>query len=116
VAPAAYTSVRPSIVPARACSGAMYAGVPTMVPRTVMGASPVSFATPKSTTLARKSPGPIGTRHTLSGFTSRWTMPARWGRGERVEHLGHEEAPELDRERALAPELLPEGTRPGAAP
>ena len=62
-----------------ACSGDMYAAVPSAVAGAVSVASPdcASRAIPKSTTLAaRRSPSPSSM--TLFGFTSRWMTPTSW--------------------------------------
>ena len=60
-----------------ACSGAMYAGVPSAMPIEVSAPVPVesatAFATPKSVTSAC-----LPENSTLSGFTSRCTMPWLW--------------------------------------
>jgi hypothetical protein len=68
----------------RACSGAMYAAVPTTAPAKVIGeaagddacstpgeAASDSLAKPKSSTLTP----PSGRIFTLAGLRSRWTMP-----------------------------------------
>ena len=119
-------SDRASASPPRICSGAMYAGVPTMVPTWVRswrvsastGASLSSncrFASPKSITLTC----PCSPNMTLDGFRSRWTMPracaacsasAIWmaiasasaTRDRALEHAGLERRPldELEHERA----------------
>ena len=61
-------SARGSIGSLRACSGAMYCGVPSS--RDV--ASPASAAIPKSVSLT----SPDHDSSTLRGVTSRWTMPS----------------------------------------
>src|SRR5262245_43305587 len=79
---AAYSSVAPSektsLAPdacrvSRACSGAMYAGVPTEPRVTVSWTRSAALATPKSITR-----GPSGETSTFDGFRSRCTSPARW--------------------------------------
>ena len=78
-------SARSSIeLASRACSGDMYAGVPSMLPVRVLCMSPplldTSFAIPKSriliTTGVRAEPSVA--RNRLSGLRSRWTMPRSW--------------------------------------
>ena len=74
VAPSEYTSLatdasRVSL----ACSGAMYAGVPTAPRAVVRPIRSAARATPKSITL-----GPSGATSTLDGFRSRCTSPAPW--------------------------------------
>ncbi len=64
------------MLPAVACSGAMYAGVPTVVPVAVRLGPPASesaFAMPKSAIFT--SPSAVTIR--FSGLMSRWTMPRR---------------------------------------
>ncbi len=79
---AAKSSVEPSektslaVVASRvsfACSGAMYAGVPTDPWVEVRWIRSAARATPKSMTL-----GPSGDTSTLDGFRSRCTSPASW--------------------------------------
>ncbi len=76
VAPSDQMSARPSIDShfARACSGAMNAGVPIWAPLRV-GCTSLDIsrrrAMPKSSTFT-SPPGPM---KTFSGFMSRWTMP-----------------------------------------
>ena len=85
--PHANWSVLPSTRCPRTCSGAMYAGVPANTlalidarrTASVMScpagsASSVRRAMPKSSTFTT----PSARTMTFSGFTSRWTMPARW--------------------------------------
>ncbi len=79
VAPTAQRSVRPSTSSqsARACSGAMKAGVPMLVPtRVALLAVDISrsLAIPKSSTFT----WPVRVRKTFSGFRSRWTIPFAW--------------------------------------
>ena len=57
----------------RACSGAMYAGVPSAPRVTVSWIRSAARATPKSITR-----GPSGETSTLDGFRSRCTSPALW--------------------------------------
>ena len=75
VAPSEYTSLAAEArLVSWACSGAMYAGVPT-APREA-GLSPIrsaARATPKSITF-----GPSGATSTFDGFRSRCTRPAPW--------------------------------------
>ena len=59
--------------PSRACSGAMYAGVPTVPCEVEMLMRSAARATPKSITR-----GPSGATSTLDGFRSRCTRPTRW--------------------------------------
>ncbi len=67
-------SVRASTRSPRACSGDMYAGVPTTAPVRVTASSPASSpptaarARPKSRSFTRR---PAPSSHTLPGFTSR---------------------------------------------
>ena len=74
MAPSAYTSLAAEAWwVSLACSGAMYAGVPT-APREVL--TPIrsaARATPKSITR-----GPSGATSTFDGFRSRWTSPTPW--------------------------------------
>src|SRR6516162_750876 len=56
-----------------ACSGAMYAGVPTAPRVTVSWIRSAALATPKSMTL-----GPSSDTRTLDGFRSLCTNPAPW--------------------------------------
>ena len=51
--------------------------------RSPRGAASVSFARPKSSTLTR----PSSVTMTLAGFRSRWTMPGRVRRGQRIRDL-----------------------------
>ena len=69
--PAENTSARASTSSPRACSGAMYAGVPAIV---MAGASRAARATPKSMTTTR----PARVIITFSGLKSRCTSPAAW--------------------------------------
>ena len=76
-------SVRASTSWPRACSGDMYAAVPTTIPASVFntvrvvsapassGAVGASLASPKSSTFTK----PSGRSMTFSGLMSRWTMP-----------------------------------------
>ncbi|CAM5664538.1 hypothetical protein SCYAM73S_01499 [Streptomyces cyaneofuscatus] len=57
----------------RACSGDMYAGVPTATLVMVRRVLETPDAMPKSMTR-----GPSSTTSTLEGFRSRWTSPAPW--------------------------------------
>ena len=57
----------------RACSGAMYAGVPSAPRVTVSWIRSAALATPKSITR-----GPSGETSTFEGFRSRCTSPAWW--------------------------------------
>ncbi len=73
-APKLKTSDRTSIGCPCACSGDIYAAVPTTVPssvRVVSGSVLVSFATPKSNSLAV----PSSVTRTFDGFRSRWRIP-----------------------------------------
>ena len=72
ITPAAYTSVRESVMPPVTCSGAMYATVPMIRPDRVFPAAACALASPKSTTLTR----PSAVSSTFSGLTSRCTIPA----------------------------------------
>ncbi len=75
--PSAKTSARASRTRALpACSGAMYAGVPTTVPLRVARIDVGSLARPKSTILACSSAPPA--RSTLPGLRSRWITPRAW--------------------------------------
>src|SRR6201990_34008 len=72
VAPSEDTSLATAASPvSRACSGAMYAGVPTAPRAVVRPIRSAARATPKSITL-----GPSGATSTLDGFRSRCTSPA----------------------------------------
>ncbi len=79
---AANTSIEPSektsLAPVTlresfACSGDMYAGVPTATLVIVKRVFDTPDAMPKSITR-----GPSSTTSTLEGFRSRWTSPAPW--------------------------------------
>jgi len=78
----AYRSARASTSPRPlACSGAMYAGVPTANPLCVISVSPASSAraTPKSVTSQR----PVGSsRRMLEGLMSRCTTPRAWAKAK----------------------------------
>ena len=69
--PAENTSARASTASPRACSGAMYAGVPEIVPTRRLAAA---RAMPKSMTTTR----PARVSITFSGLMSRCTRPAAW--------------------------------------
>jgi hypothetical protein len=72
--PTAYRSAAGPTSVASACSGAMYAGVPSVVPLIVNGFPPAScstLATPKSAILTP----PFEVTITFSGLRSRWTTP-----------------------------------------
>ncbi len=59
----------------RACSGAMYWGVPVIMPVAVMCAlASTILAMPKSARYTR----PESSSRTFWGFTSRWITPALW--------------------------------------
>jgi len=77
ITPHAYTSARASTCgSALTCSGAMYAGVPSVTPMEVSPVAPagpdslIALATPKSVTMA----APLDSS-TLSGLMSRCTTP-----------------------------------------
>ncbi len=80
VAPRLYTSVRRSIrwVSPRACSGAMYAGVPSVAPVAVRSGALSSRTSPKSITYGLRSPSAVSTTITLLGLRSRCTRPWLW--------------------------------------
>ncbi len=65
------TSAAGPAAPPAACSGDMYAAVPTMSPARVSSVWSAARAMPKS---IRR--GPSAASRTLLGFTSRWTTPA----------------------------------------
>ena len=69
--PSAHTSAGGPTSRPRACSGAMYAGVPTTDPVRVRSAASARLASPKSATFAV----PAASNSTLAGFRSRWTTP-----------------------------------------
>ena len=71
--PSAYTSVAGVSWCPSACSGAMYAGVPSTSPVRVAidSAPPMTFAMPKSETFS--VPVPVNRR--FSGLMSRWRIP-----------------------------------------
>ena len=74
MAPSAYTSLAAEAWwVSRACSGAMYAGVPTAPREVVTPIRSAARATPKSITR-----GPSGATSTFDGFRSRCTRPAPW--------------------------------------
>ena len=74
VAPSEYTSLATdAALVSLACSGAMYAGVPTAPRAVVRPIRSAARATPKSITR-----GPSGATSTLEGFRSRCTSPAPW--------------------------------------
>ena len=69
--------VSTSRLDAPACSGLMYAGVPTLVPVMVRRAAPspcAALAIPKSITLQTGAPSIVVTS-TFDGLMSRWMMP-----------------------------------------
>jgi hypothetical protein len=76
--PSAYRSARASIVGlARAISGAMYSGVPSVAPSMVRckaSAPPNGFASPKSSTFTKSQVCATWQIITFDGFRSRWTM------------------------------------------
>ena len=76
ITPIAHTSAPgpTNLAPPRACSGAMYAGVPMTAPVCVRSAPPPRLASPKSATFST----PAASRRTFPGFRSRWTMPSAW--------------------------------------
>ena len=72
--PRAHTSARGSAGCPRICSGAMYSGVPTIVPGTVSPWLSSSLTSPKSRILT----SPSRVRNRFAGLMSRWTRPAPW--------------------------------------
>ena len=72
-APSAYTSVRASAGRPSTCSGAMYSGVPIVMPGLVslQASDEVLRAMPKSRTLTKSVCPSRATRKTFSGFRSR---------------------------------------------
>ena len=70
-----------SIDDGSACSGDMYAGVPTTTPASArlwsVRSNSVALATPKSMTFGVGRPSTSVTR-TLPGFRSRWMIPFWW--------------------------------------
>ena len=88
VAPTAKTSLRSSVRHPSACSGDMYAGVPTMPPVSVKVASDSSCTRPKSIRTTCILPADNGAVVTmmLLGLTSRCTKPRRCTATKRVEH------------------------------
>ncbi len=74
VEPSEKTSLAPvTLRESRACSGDMYAGVPTATFVMVSRVLETPDAMPKSITR-----GPSSTTRTFDGFRSRWTRPAPW--------------------------------------
>lgn len=74
VEPSEKTSLAPvTLRESRACSGDMYAGVPTATLVIVSRVLETPDAMPKSMTR-----GPSSTTRTLDGLRSRWTRPAPW--------------------------------------
>ena len=74
VAPSEKRSDAGSNSPPWTCSGAMYAGLPMILPVDVSEPSSAVEAMPKSVRTTRRPPHSC----TLLGLTSRWTMPSRW--------------------------------------
>ncbi len=75
--PSAKTSARASTLGSpRACSGAMYPGVPMAAPVRVRADDRATRATPKSSTFTRSIEPP--SRKMLLGLTSRWSTPRAW--------------------------------------
>ena len=68
-------SARWSIGSPRACSGAMYSGVPATTPLCVRLASSAARARPKSVILTRSTPF---SSRMLAGLMSRWIRPWAW--------------------------------------
>ena len=68
-------SARRSIASPRACSGAMYSGVPAMIPLCEMLASSTARANPKSVIFTR--PVPPSSRM-FPGLMSRWMRSVAW--------------------------------------
>ncbi|KYF88234.1 hypothetical protein BE20_23555 [Sorangium cellulosum] len=68
----------------RACSGAMYCGVPSTTPVLVSSEPSASFAIPKSSSFGNQVPSRSAARKTLSGLRSRCVIPALRG----VERVG----------------------------
>ncbi len=65
-------SARLSTVPAMACSGAMYCGVPLIMPVAVRPGEPSTiFAMPKSARYTRSA----SSRRMFCGLMSRWMTP-----------------------------------------
>src|ERR1041384_5865886 len=64
-------------------SGDMYCGVPSNTPAAVLTAVPAenTLASPKSSTLTKSCSPSRAISMMLSGFRSRWMMPAAWGAG-----------------------------------
>lgn len=74
VEPSEKTSLAPlTLRESFACSGDMYAGVPTATFVMVRRVLETPLAMPKSITR-----GPSSTTRTFEGFRSRWTRPAPW--------------------------------------
>ena len=71
-APLAYQSAAGPMGRDAACSGAMYAAVPTTVSSLRSRDTLCSHTRPKSTSTTR----PSWVTSTLAGLTSRWTLPA----------------------------------------
>ena len=96
VAPSEYTSLATDASRvSRACSGAMYAGVPTAPRAVVRPIRSAARATPKSITR-----GPSGATSTLDGFRSRCTRPGPVDRGQRLGAPGRQPAHRAHRQRA----------------
>ena len=68
-------SARWSSASPRACSGAMYGGVPVTTPVCVTLASSIARASEKSVSLTRSTPF---SSRMLAGLTSRWISPWAW--------------------------------------
>ena len=79
MAPSPYTSHRRSsaAVSPRACSGAMYAGVPTTASALELCERSISRASPKSITHGLQAPSASRSTRTFPGLRSRCTMPRR---------------------------------------
>ena len=80
IIPKAKTSVahETELASPKACSGAMYAGVPSIMPVGVTSLPP-SWASPKSTTLTNSSSAPaFCSKKMFAGFKSRWSIGPGW--------------------------------------
>src|SRR6266567_6898631 len=120
-APKEKRSVRASSPFPFACSGDMYAIVPSAAPglvrcssliavacavtpaaSTILLATGVTLANPKSRILA----WPRFVTKMFAGFMSRWTMPSEWGCIERIGNLDSKQQHRLQLKRSIADQVL----------
>ena len=91
------------ILSPRACSGDMYATVPTIAPVRVaafISSAACSLATPKSSTLSRSVPSWRRQTNRFCGLRSRWMIPAACATCDPARGLRHQVGGARDRQRA----------------